>query len=131
MAVAGKWTRIEDVFPIKDGDIPASYVIVYQRVIYGYIRSPKSHIQRPLSFSTAPRDILRKVYERVEQGGITKVGEVYLCHSSMSAKMVVRSVGPGKPVVNGVKWGPYKWPYKWASGFITPLSRVITLLMEL
>jgi len=22
----GKWTRIEDVFPIKDGDIPASYV---------------------------------------------------------------------------------------------------------
>ena len=28
----GKWTRIEDVFPIKHGDIPASYVIVYQRV---------------------------------------------------------------------------------------------------
>ena len=24
--MAGKWSRIEDVFPIKHGDIPASYV---------------------------------------------------------------------------------------------------------
>ena len=29
--IAGwKWTRIEDVFPSKNGDIPACYVIVYQ-----------------------------------------------------------------------------------------------------
>ena len=28
----GKSPRIEDVFPIEHGDIPASYVIVYQRV---------------------------------------------------------------------------------------------------
>jgi len=24
--LAGKWTRVEDVFPIENGDIPASYV---------------------------------------------------------------------------------------------------------
>ena len=24
--LAGKWTRIEDVFPMQNGDIPASYV---------------------------------------------------------------------------------------------------------
>ena len=24
--LAGKWTRLEDVFPIKHGEIPASYV---------------------------------------------------------------------------------------------------------
>ena len=29
----GKWTRIEDVFPINNGDIPASYVSETQRVI--------------------------------------------------------------------------------------------------
>ena len=27
------YTRIEDVFPIENEDIPASYVIVYQRVV--------------------------------------------------------------------------------------------------
>ena len=32
--LAGKWTRIEDEFPIKNVDIPASYVIVYQRVFW-------------------------------------------------------------------------------------------------
>ena len=26
IAIAGKWTRIEDIFPIQNGDFPASYV---------------------------------------------------------------------------------------------------------
>ena len=21
-------------------------------------------------------------------------------------------------VINGVKWGPYKWPYKWVTGVV-------------
>ena len=33
IAVAGKWTRIEAVFPIKNGDIPASYVSLPDRML--------------------------------------------------------------------------------------------------
>ena len=34
IAIAGTWARIESmyIFPIEHGDIPASYVIVYQSV---------------------------------------------------------------------------------------------------
>ena len=31
--LAGKWTLNEDVFPIENGDIPSSYVIVYHEGI--------------------------------------------------------------------------------------------------
>ena len=32
IAVAGKWTLNEDVFPIENGNIPASDLLVYQMV---------------------------------------------------------------------------------------------------
>ena len=39
---------------------------------------------------------------------------------------LAQSLGPGKPVINGVTWGPYKWHYKWVTGVTTLLLGFIT-----
>jgi len=36
----GKWTQIEDVFPIENGDIPASYVSLPEGIFYTFRCSP-------------------------------------------------------------------------------------------
>ena len=37
--------------------------------------------------------------------------------------------GEPLPVISGGTWGPYKWPYKWATGVVTLLIGVITPLI--
>ena len=35
------------------------------------------------------------------------------------------SLGPEKPVINGVTWGHYKWPYKWVClGLFHPYNSI-------
>ena len=40
-------------------------------------------------------------------------------HSRVGGGMI--QDGSQKPVINGVKWGPYKWQYKWLTGSFLPL----------
>ena len=45
----GKWTKIEDVFPIQNGDIPASYVSLQECTIFCYV-SPFLDVKKKTSF---------------------------------------------------------------------------------
>ena len=37
LAINGTWTRIEDACPIKNGDIPASYVSLPEGTVYIFL----------------------------------------------------------------------------------------------
>ena len=57
-----KWTRIEDVFPIKNGDIPASYVSLPEGILFYIAFLEVSETERkcaPVNYKNGTSSICR------------------------------------------------------------------------
>ena len=49
-----------------------------------------------------------------------------LSSTSLTSSFLEYNTGPGKPLINGVKWGPYKWSYKSVTWGYNPTCTFVT-----